>query len=119
MDRRRRGILYSRPTLARTAATSAERAVPEIERVRSTTSKPLNSAWGSIAHSSYHALQTKFRKRYGGGLQFLVAYTWSKAIDDVSSVAGSWATRIPATRTTTGAISTGRFRRSTSRTCWR
>ncbi|MFN0102272.1 MAG: TonB-dependent receptor domain-containing protein [Bryobacteraceae bacterium] len=44
--------------------------------------------WGSQAHSSYHALQTKFRKRYAGGLQFLAAYTWSKTIDDVSSVAG-------------------------------
>ncbi|MEZ5402844.1 MAG: carboxypeptidase regulatory-like domain-containing protein [Bryobacteraceae bacterium] len=48
----------------------------------------LTHQWGSQAHSSYHALQTKFRKRYAGGLQFLLAYTWSKAIDDVSSVAG-------------------------------
>ena len=48
----------------------------------------LTQQWGSLAHSSYHALQTKFRKRYSSGLQFLVAYTWSKAIDDVSSVAG-------------------------------
>jgi len=44
--------------------------------------------WGSQAHSSYHSLQTKFRKRYAAGLQFLAAYTWSKTIDDVSSVAG-------------------------------
>ncbi|MBM3766151.1 MAG: TonB-dependent receptor [Acidobacteria bacterium] len=44
--------------------------------------------WGSQAHSSYHALQSKFRKRYSNGLQFLAAYTWSKTIDDVSSVAG-------------------------------
>ncbi|MDX1980297.1 MAG: carboxypeptidase regulatory-like domain-containing protein [Bryobacteraceae bacterium] len=44
--------------------------------------------WGAMAHSTYHALQTKFRKRYANGLQFLAAYTWSKAIDDVSSVAG-------------------------------
>ncbi len=48
----------------------------------------LTHQWGSQAHSSYHALQTKFRKRYSNGLQFLAAYTWSKAIDDVSSVAG-------------------------------
>jgi len=39
-------------------------------------------------HSTYHALQTKFRKRYSNGLQLLAAYTWSKMIDDVSSVAG-------------------------------
>ncbi|MBL8216441.1 MAG: TonB-dependent receptor [Bryobacterales bacterium] len=44
--------------------------------------------WGAMAHSSYHALQTKFRKRYNNGLQFLLAYTWSKTMDDVSSVAG-------------------------------
>jgi hypothetical protein len=48
----------------------------------------LQHQWGSQAHSSYHALQTKFRKRYSSGLQFLLAYTWSKLIDDVSSVAG-------------------------------
>ncbi len=48
----------------------------------------LTHQWGSQAHSSYHALQAKFRKRYANGLQFLAAYTWSKTIDDVSSVAG-------------------------------
>lgn len=48
----------------------------------------LTQSWGTMAHSSYHALQTKFRKRYSAGLQFLVAYTFSKTIDDVSSVAG-------------------------------
>jgi hypothetical protein len=44
--------------------------------------------WGTQAHSTYHGLQMKFRKRYHGGLQMLSAYTWSKNIDDVSSVAG-------------------------------
>jgi hypothetical protein len=39
-------------------------------------------------HSSYHALQMKVRQRFRGGLQFLTAYTWSKLIDDVSSVGG-------------------------------
>jgi hypothetical protein len=48
----------------------------------------LTQQWGAMAHSSYHSLQTKFRKRYSNGLQFLLAYTFSKAIDDVSSVAG-------------------------------
>ncbi len=48
----------------------------------------LTHQWGAQAHSSYHALQTKFRKRYNNGLQFLLAYTWSKTMDDVSSVAG-------------------------------
>src|SRR5262249_46206396 len=48
----------------------------------------LQQTWGSLAHSSYHALQMKFRKRYRGGLQMLAAYTWSKLIDDFSSVGG-------------------------------
>ncbi len=48
----------------------------------------LQHTWGSMAHSSYHALQTKFRRRFSGGLQFLAAYTWSKLLDDFSSVAG-------------------------------
>jgi len=48
----------------------------------------LQQTWGSLAHSSYHALQVKFRKRYRGGLQMLAAYTWSKMLDDFSSVGG-------------------------------
>ncbi|MBZ5624220.1 MAG: TonB-dependent receptor [Acidobacteriia bacterium] len=40
--------------------------------------------WGSLAHSSYHALQAKFRKRYRRGFQVLAAYTWSKMLDDNS-----------------------------------
>ena len=39
----------------------------------------------SIASSSYNALQASLRKRFSHGLSFLVSYTWSKAIDDVSS----------------------------------
>ena len=39
-------------------------------------------------HSTYHALQMKVRQRFSNGLQYLVAYTWSKMIDDVSSVQG-------------------------------
>ena len=48
----------------------------------------LQQTWGSLAHSSYHSLQTKFRKRYRSGLQMLAAYTWSKILDDFSSVGG-------------------------------
>jgi outer membrane receptor protein involved in Fe transport len=48
----------------------------------------LTQTWGSLAHSSYHSLQLKFRRRFSGGLQFLGAYTWSKLLDDFSSVAG-------------------------------
>ena len=48
----------------------------------------LNTPRGYEFKSNYHALQVKMRKRYSNGLQLLGAYTWSKMIDDVSSVAG-------------------------------
>ena len=38
-----------------------------------------------IAGSSYNALEASLRKRFSHGLAFLASYTWSKAIDDVSS----------------------------------
>ena len=38
-----------------------------------------------IANSSYNALEASVRKRLSHGLSFLVSYTWSKTIDDVSS----------------------------------
>ncbi len=38
-----------------------------------------------IANSTYHALETSLRKRFGYGISFLASYTYSKSIDDVSS----------------------------------
>ncbi len=38
-----------------------------------------------ITNSSYNALESSLRKRFSHGLSFLLSYTWSKAIDDVSS----------------------------------
>ena len=38
-----------------------------------------------IASSSYNALEASLRKRFSHGLSFLASYTYSKAIDDVSS----------------------------------
>jgi len=38
-----------------------------------------------IANSSYNALEASLHKRFSHGLSFLTSYTWSKAIDDVSS----------------------------------
>jgi hypothetical protein len=38
-----------------------------------------------IANSSYNALEASLHKRFSHGLSFLVSYTWSKVIDDVSS----------------------------------
>lgn len=48
----------------------------------------LQQTWASLAHSNYHSLQAKFRKRYRNGLQLLAAYTWAKLLDDFSSVGG-------------------------------
>lgn len=39
-----------------------------------------------IANSSYNALESSLRKRFSHGLSFLLSYTWSKTIDDVSSL---------------------------------
>ena len=38
-----------------------------------------------IAGSSYNAMEASMRKRFSHGLAFLLSYTWSKTIDDVSS----------------------------------
>jgi hypothetical protein len=39
----------------------------------------------AIANSSYNALETSLQKRFSHGLSLLASYTFSKAIDDVSS----------------------------------
>jgi hypothetical protein len=36
-------------------------------------------------HSSYHALEAQYRRRFAGGWNTLVAYTWSHGIDNDSS----------------------------------
>jgi outer membrane receptor protein involved in Fe transport len=52
---------------------------------------PNNCIFGSVgeiasaANSSYNALQSSLRKRFGHGISFLASYTYSKYIDDVSS----------------------------------
>lgn len=38
-----------------------------------------------IANSAYNAMEASIRKRMGHGMSFLLSYTWSKTIDDVSS----------------------------------
>ena len=38
-----------------------------------------------IANSTYNAMEASMRKRFNHGMAFLVSYTWSKVIDDVSS----------------------------------
>ena len=39
----------------------------------------------TIANSNYNSLQASLEKRFTHGLQFQLAYTWSKSIDDASS----------------------------------
>ena len=39
-------------------------------------------------NSTYHAFQSKFEKRFSKGLNFLVAYTYSKTISDADILAG-------------------------------
>ncbi|MGH9665121.1 MAG: TonB-dependent receptor domain-containing protein, partial [Bryobacteraceae bacterium] len=76
------GVVPASASLGQATTTAAQllRPYPQFTGVQQT--------WGSMAHSSYHALQIKFRKRYGNGLQFLVSYAWSKLIDDFSTVEG-------------------------------
>ncbi len=56
-----------------------------------TLAEPDNCVYGSvgeiasIANSSYNALESSLRKRFSHGLSFLASYTYSHAIDDVSS----------------------------------
>ena len=38
----------------------------------------------SIGNATYNGLQTTFRKRFSGGIDFQAAYTWSHAIDDAA-----------------------------------
>jgi Carboxypeptidase regulatory-like domain len=51
---------------------------------------------GSGANSNYHSLQVEVRKNYSHGLNMLLSYTWSKAIDDASVfLANGLATDVP------------------------
>ena len=45
-------------------------------------------AQDTIATSAYHSLQASLEKRFTHGLQFSAAYTFSKSIDEASSVEG-------------------------------
>lgn len=40
----------------------------------------------NVGNSSYNALYVRFEKRFSRGFSFLSSYTWSKLIDDASSV---------------------------------
>ena len=76
------GIIPTTSSLGQATTTAGQllRPYPQFTDVQHT--------WGTFAHSSYHSLQVKFRKRYRSGLQMLVSYSWSKMLDDYSSVGG-------------------------------
>jgi len=40
----------------------------------------------TVGRSNYNGLQTKLEKEFGNGLQFLVAYTWSKTLSDAGDL---------------------------------
>jgi hypothetical protein len=44
-----------------------------------------SAAWGN---TNYHALQTRFERRFGGGTSLMISYTWSKSMADSSD--GLW-----------------------------
>jgi hypothetical protein len=46
---------------------------------------PGAASWGN---SNYHALQSRFERRFGGGTSLMLSYTWSKTIADSSD--GIW-----------------------------
>jgi hypothetical protein len=54
----------------------------------------INRAFGSVTaqawntNANYNALQVTLKRRSSSGLQYQVFYTWSKSIDDKSSIAG-------------------------------
>lgn len=48
------------------------------------------SGTASNGNQSYHALQAELQKRLAGGLEYSVAYTYSKCITDSSGYYGSW-----------------------------
>ena len=48
------------------------------------------SGTASIGEMKYHALQAVFQKRYTSGLEYQVAYTFSKCMTDNSGYYGTW-----------------------------
>lgn len=48
------------------------------------------SGTASIGEMKYNALQAVFQKRYTGGLEYQVAYTYSKCMTDNSGYYGTW-----------------------------
>ncbi|MFN0122911.1 MAG: carboxypeptidase regulatory-like domain-containing protein [Blastocatellia bacterium] len=47
------------------------------------------------AHASYHSLQTKLARRFNDGLDFTVAYTFAKTIDDISGISAGPTIQVP------------------------
>jgi hypothetical protein len=73
-------------SLSRTTSGGSLRILPELglPQVTGNTAFVEPVVTRSIGNSTYNALQAVFRKRFGRGLQFQGAYTWSHAIDDAA-----------------------------------
>jgi hypothetical protein len=82
--------LYNQPVL-RTGPTDA----------RSITQRRPWPAYQNIFHvdgmsnSNYHGLGAKVQQRFSKGLTYLVAFTWSKSIDDSSGIRNAGTDRLP------------------------
>ena len=46
----------------------------------------INVYWDPRGHSSYHALEASYSRRFQAGWQLQANYTWSKALDDAASI---------------------------------
>jgi hypothetical protein len=60
----------------------------------------ISDAYGAVANSNYHAVQTSLMQRFSSGMSFMINYTWAKNIDDGGTFRSGYA--IPAFATTTG-----------------
>lgn len=64
--------------------TYPDKCSPYQERVPFRNFSPTSNEYSNIAQSVYHAMTVKVDKRFSHGLQALVAFTWSRAIDQGS-----------------------------------
>ncbi len=73
----------------------------------------ITDAYGFVANSNYHAIQTSLAQRTSNGVNFMINYTWSHNIDDAGTFRSGY--DIPAAYSQTGkAVKADRGERSDS-----